>query len=100
MQFKAGEMVVDMSFNDRIDALKVERMLRGEGKHGPLDLTTDLRDFIQEGIEELIDFLNYLEIAMWQGKIGFCKWASIDQDVRFTIWRLIDSEGKWSGKGF
>lgn len=58
-----------LSFNDRIDELKAQRMIRGEKKHGPLNMETDPRDFIQEGIEELIDFLNYLEMAMLQGKV-------------------------------
>ncbi len=39
-------------------------------KHGPLDLETDPRDFIEEGIEELVDFLNYIELAMLQGKLS------------------------------
>jgi hypothetical protein len=81
------------TWNERIDDLKRKRMIRGERKHGPLNLQTDPRDFIQEGIEELIDFLNYLEMAMLQGKIPFCKWASIDRDIRFTIWRLTGEEG-------
>jgi len=81
------------SFNERIDDLKVKRMIRGERKHGPLNLETDPRDFIQEGIEELIDFLNYLEMAMLQGKLPFCKWASIDRDIRFTIFRLTGEGG-------
>ncbi len=50
--------------NDRIDALKRERMAQGEKEHGSLNLQTHPRDFIQEGIEELIDFLNYAEFAM------------------------------------
>jgi hypothetical protein len=82
------------SVNDRIDALKAERMLRGERKHGPLNLETDPRDFIQEAIEELIDFLNYLEMAMLQGKLPFCKWVLIDKDVRFTIWRLREENSQ------
>jgi len=77
-----------VNFNDRIDEEKRLRMVKGEVKHGPLNLETDPRDFIQEGIEELIDFLNYLEMAMFQGKLPFCRWASIDKDVRFIIWRL------------
>ena len=65
------------NFNDRIDEAKRLRMARGEAKHGPLDLENDPRDFVDEGIEELIDCLNYLEIAMLQGKLSFCKWYSI-----------------------
>jgi hypothetical protein len=89
---------VRVNFNDRIDDLKTKRMLQGERKHGPLNLETDPRDFIQEGIEELIDFLNYAEIAMLQGRIPFCRWASIDRDVRFIVWRLTGT-GRWSGLG-
>lgn len=79
---------MDVTFNDRIDALKAQRMARGEKKHGPLNLDTDPRNFIEEGIEELIDFLNYIEFAMWRGDLSFCKWGAIDRDVRFLIWRL------------
>lgn len=75
--------------NDRIDDLKMKRMVEGERKHGPLNLETDPRNFIEEGIEELIDFLNYLEMSMLQGKLPFCKWVSIDQEIRFTVWRLV-----------
>jgi len=76
------------SFSDRIDDLKKARMARGEKKHGPLNLKTDPRDFIEEGIEELVDFLNYMEFAAKQGKIGFCKWFQVDREIRFIIWRL------------
>jgi hypothetical protein len=76
------------SFSDRIDQEKKARMARGEKKHGPLDLAMDSRDFIQEGIEELIDFLNYSEMAMLQGKLPFCTWFSTDQTIRFVIYRL------------
>ena len=80
------------TFNEHIDKLKAKRMFQGERKHGPLNLETDPRDFIQEGIEELIDFLNYLEMAMLQGKLRFCKWASIDRDIRFILFRLSGPE--------
>jgi len=83
-----NEFLKNWSMNDRIDALKAERMTQGEKKHGPLDLETDPRNFIKEAVEELIDFLNYLEMAMLQGKINFCKWLQVDQDIRFTIWRV------------
>ena len=76
------------SFSNRIDDLKKARMARGEKKHGPLNLKTDPRDFIEEGIEELVDFLNYSEMAMLQGKLPFCTWSSTDQTVRFVIYRL------------
>ena len=56
--------------------MKAQRMIRGERKHGPLDLQKDPRDFIKESIEELVDFLNYWEIVMWQGKVSFCKWLT------------------------
>lgn len=88
-EFVTNWKPIEGSVNDWIDDLKMKRMLQGERKHGPLNLETDQRDFIQEGIEELIDFLNYLEWAMLQGKLSFCRWASIDQNVRFTIWRLM-----------
>jgi hypothetical protein len=80
------------TWNSRIEALKEERMAHGEKTHGRLDLHTDSRDFIQEGIEELIDFLNYLEFAMLQGKIGFCKWLLVDRDIRLTIRRVMVSD--------
>lgn len=76
------------SLNNWIDEAKRKRMVKGEKKHGPLDLDRDPRNFIQEAVEELIDALNYLEIAMYQGKLPFCKWFSVDRDIRFTIWRL------------
>jgi len=82
------------TWNSRIEALKEERMAHGEKTHGPLDLQSDPRDFIQEGVEELVDFLNYLEFAMLQGKIGFCKWLQIDRDIRFTIWRVTASNAE------
>ena len=82
------------SFNDWIDNQKKLRMAMGERKHGLLNLETDQRNFIEEAIEELIDCLNYLEIAMLQGKLPFCKWALIDQDVRFTIWRLREEDSQ------
>lgn len=77
-----------MSWNDRIDEQKRLRLVKGEGKHGPLNLKTDPRNFIEEGIEELIDFLNYAEMAMLQGKLSFCHWFLIDRDIRFNIMRL------------
>jgi hypothetical protein len=83
--------------NDRVDALKAERMARGEKKHGPLNLEMDPRDFIEEGIEELIDFLNYSEMAMLQGKLPFCTWFSTDQTVRFVIYRLHSKSMKEIG---
>ncbi len=76
------------TWNQKIDSLKMKWMLQGERKHGRLNLQTDPRNFVKEGVEELIDFLNYIEFAMLQGKLPFCKWASIDKDVRFLIWRL------------
>lgn len=82
------------TLNSRIDTLKEERMIHGEKTHGRLDLQTDPRDFIQEGIEELVDFLNYLEFAMLQGRIGFCKWFQIQRDIRFTIWRVTASNAE------
>lgn len=74
--------------NDRIDALKAERMARVEKKHGTLDLWSDPWDFVQEGIEGLVDFLNYIEFAMLQSRLAFYKWAPIDKDIRFIIWKL------------
>jgi hypothetical protein len=85
------------SMNDRVDALKAERMARGEKKHGPLNLEMDPRDFIEEGIEELIDFLNYSEMAMLQGKLPFCTWFSTDQTIRFVIYRLNSKSMKEIG---
>ncbi|MGA2465536.1 MAG: hypothetical protein ABSH06_14415 [Thermodesulfobacteriota bacterium] len=76
------------SWNERIDDLKMKRMIQGEKKHGPLNLETDLRDFIEEALEELVDCLNYLELSMLQGKLPFCKWVSLDRDCRFMILRL------------
>ena len=90
---RVNEFLKSQSMNDRIDALKAERMAQGEKKHGPLDLKTDPRDFIEEGVEELIDFLNYLEIAMLQGRIPFCKWLTLDKDCRFLIWRVRNVGG-------
>ena len=87
---RVNEFLKSQSMNDRIDALKAERMAQGEKKHGPLNLEMDPRNFIEEGIEELVDFLNYAEMAMLQGKLSFCKWASLDKDCRFLIWRLRD----------
>ncbi len=79
--------------NGRTDALKAGRMARGEMKHVPPDLETGPRDFIQQGVEELIGFLNYLELAMFQGELSFCRWASIDKNARFLIWRLEGKDG-------
>lgn len=79
---------VDLSFNDKIDEQKRDRLIHGEKNQGVLDLNTDPRDFIKEGVEELIDFLNYIEFAMLQGKVSFCKWVSLDKDLRFLLWRL------------
>jgi hypothetical protein len=81
-----------LSWNDRIDEQKRLRMVKGEKKHGPLDLERDPRNFIEEGIEELIDALNYLEIAMLQGKLPFCHWFLMDRDIRFSIVRLEKRE--------
>jgi hypothetical protein len=80
--------------NDWIDDQKKLRMIMGERKHGPLNLETDPRDFIEEALEELIDCLNYLEWAMLQGKLPFCQWVLIDRDVRFTIWRLREENAE------
>jgi hypothetical protein len=87
------------SLNRKIDEAKRIRMVKGEAKHGPLDLERDPRDFIDEAIEELIDCLNYLEMAMLQGKLPFCRWASIDRDVRFVIWRLTEKENPTKNGG-
>jgi hypothetical protein len=84
------------SWNEWIDDLKTKRMIQGERKHGSLNLETDLRDFIQGALEELVDCLNYLEWAMLQGKIPFCKWASLDKDCRFMIWRLRQKDARES----
>ncbi len=62
-----------MSWTDRIDGLKKKRMLLGECEHGILNLETDPRDFIKEGIEELVDFLNYVKFAMLHEKLSLCK---------------------------
>jgi len=97
-EFMTNWKPIEVNVDEWIDDLKKKRMIMGERKHGPLNLETDPRDFIQEGIEELIDFLNYLEMAMLKGRLPFCKWVSIDKDVRFTIWRLTGT-GKWSGLG-
>ncbi len=83
-----SEDVVMGSLNDWIDEEKRLRMVKGEMKHGPLNLETDPRNFIQEGVEELLDCLNYIELSMLQGRLPFCKWVSIDKDVRFIIWKL------------
>jgi len=92
------------SLNSLIDCMKAEKMARGVKKYGSLNLQTDPRDFIEEARSELIDCLNYLEFAMQQGKIGFCKWFSIDRDIRFLIWKLeragkckYDSSGGFEG---
>jgi hypothetical protein len=95
-EFVTNWKPIEGSVNDRIDDLKTKRMLQGERKHGPLDLERDPRDFIQEAVEELVDCLNYIELAMLQGRLPFCRWASIDRDCRFMIWRLAGT-GKWSG---
>ncbi len=68
-----------------IEQMKTQRMIRGECKHGSLDLENDPRDFVREGIEELIDFLNYWEFAMLQGKVSFCKWSEIDEWIRIAL---------------
>ena len=33
---------------------------KGRLEHGQLDLSTDIRDFISEAIEEMLDAINYL----------------------------------------
>ena len=93
MGLKMGVRTLD-SLNDWIDEEKRLRMVMGEKKHGLLDLTQDPRVFIEEAIEELLDALNYLEFAMLQGRIGFCKWATVDQDIRFTIKRMEKTDGR------
>lgn len=67
-----ADVEMDESFSNRIDGFKAKRMTEGEKRHGPLNLETDPRDFIQEGIEELVDFLNYMEMAMLRGNLRFC----------------------------
>jgi len=91
--WKAQEDVVMGSLNDWIDEEKRLRMVKGEKKHGLLDLTQDPRVFIEEAIEELLDALNYLEFAMLQGKLPFCKWVLIDREIGFIVWRLTGGEG-------
>ena len=59
------------SLSDWIDGEKKLRMTMGEKKYGPLELDQDPRVFIQETLEELIDALNYLEMAMLQGRLPF-----------------------------
>lgn len=86
------------SFSNLIDKAMKIREAKGEAKHGPLNLETDPRDFVDEGIEELIDCLNYLGWAMLQGKLPFCKWVSLDRDCRFMIWRL-GKEDAWKASG-
>ena len=82
---------VDMSVNQWIDGEKKKRMVQGQKKHGPLNLKTDHRDFIQEGIEELVDFLNYWEFAMYQGRVFFCEWNELDEWARIILRALRES---------
>ena len=60
-------------------------MVMGEKSHGPLHIETDPRDFLQEALEELIDSLNYLEIAMIQGRLPFCQWYETENFISAVI---------------
>lgn len=62
-----------------IKILKRERLIRGEVKHGPLNLSTDLRNFIQEAIEEVIDGLNYIQFAFEKGQLNQTSYSKIDR---------------------
>jgi hypothetical protein len=52
-----------------IDMLKKERMVKGEAKYGRFDPNNDPRNFINECIDELLDSLNYLEMASQKGQL-------------------------------
>ena len=77
------------SWSDRIDTARKLREIKGEAKYGPINPLNDPRCFLEEAHEELLDSLNYLQWAMEKGEIGFCRWALIDREIRFTITRLL-----------
>jgi hypothetical protein len=77
------------SWSDRIDTARKLREIKGEVKYGPINPLSDPRCFVDEAHEELLDSLNYLQWSMEKGEIGFCRWAMIDREIRFTITRLL-----------
>lgn len=45
------------------------RLVKGQTTHGKLDLASDSRRWVDEGIEELLDFLVYRAIAAVQARV-------------------------------
>jgi len=77
------------SMDNLIDLLRKEREVKGELKHGPLDLKNDRRDFIQEATEELLDSLNYLSWAFEKGQLNPDSYLKIDRDLRDATAMLL-----------
>lgn len=75
-----------------IDMLRKERMVKGEIKHGPLDLSTDPRDFVQEAIEEVIDGLNYIQFAFDKEQLDHVSYQKIDKALRDVAVMLLSGQ--------
>lgn len=78
--------------NNLIDMLRKERMVKGESKHGPLNLSTDSRDFVQEAIEEVIDGLNYIQFAFDKEQIDHVSYLKIDKALRDVAVMLLSGQ--------
>ena len=72
--------------------LRKERMVKGEIKHGPLNLLTDPRDFVQEAIEEVIDGLNYIQFAFDKGQLDHVSYLKIDEALRDVAAILLSGQ--------
>ncbi len=75
-----------------IEMLKKERMTAGEVKHGPLDLSTDQRDFVQEAVEEVIDCLNYIQFAFEKSQLDRTSYLKIDKALRDVATMLLSGQ--------
>ena len=60
-----------------IDLLRRQRVKMGEAKYGPFtkeNFTQSGRDSMAEGIDELVDYLNYRFMSYKEGKISRRTW--------------------------
>jgi hypothetical protein len=72
--------------------MKAQRMIQGACKHGPLNLSTDSRNFVQEAIEEVIDCLNYIQFAFEKGQLNRVSYQKIDKVLRDAATMLLSGQ--------
>jgi len=77
---------------DWIDEARKQREIKGNSKHGLIDPKNDSRCFRQEAIEELLDALNYNDLAMEKGEVSICQWVLTEKYIKFAIKFIQEKE--------